>query len=142
MTILTPEERVLAIDFRDRPRRRSRWVHACWLVSFAFIVIGWILLAIGLAHGVNGVEGSVVDPAIRGTIWLDVLDMTMVPAWFIGCAAAETFDLRGGHSIEIMMYLAQAVLYGFIGILLVLFVTAISRSIRLLTRRCANLPSP
>jgi hypothetical protein len=95
------------------------------IISIFFALFGVALLILTLEYRINPVEGSVVDPAIRGTSLHWILLVTTMPAWIAGVALTLNASGDNFAVAVVSMFLFQVLLYHFLGKLVSLGVAII-----------------
>jgi hypothetical protein len=99
------------------------------VISCLFVIVGAALLILTLKYRVNPVEGSVVDPAVRGGALHWILLFTTMPAWIAGATLGLTV-FGDVAAIEIaFMFLIQTALYYFLGKIVSLAVAVIRKGL-------------
>ena len=85
------------------------------IISTVFVIVGAVLLILTIKFRVNPVEGSVVNPAIRGTALHWILLYTTMPAWTAGFTLGEIAFVDNYETAVVLMFLIQVLLYYFLG---------------------------
>ena len=85
------------------------------IISAVFVIVGAVLLILTIKFRVNPVEGSVVNPAIRGTTLHYILLFTTMPAWIAG-ESLSNISFKDSYEFAIaLMFIFQVLLYLFLG---------------------------
>jgi hypothetical protein len=85
------------------------------VISALFVIIGAVLLALTIIYRVNPVEGSVVDPQIRGTALHLTLLYTTMPAWIAGVSLCGALSASNYECAVLLMFLFQVLIYYALG---------------------------
>ncbi len=85
------------------------------IISAVFVIVGAVLLILTIKFRVNPVEGSVVDPGIRGTALHWILLCATMPAWFAGVSLCGKASAGNYQFAVTLMFLFQALIYYFLG---------------------------
>jgi uncharacterized membrane protein len=84
-------------------------------ISCVFVIVGVVLLILTLKFRVNPIEGSVVNPAIRGTVLHWILLYTTMPAWIAGVSLSDKISGNNYEFAAVLMFLIQVLLFYFLG---------------------------
>ncbi|MGD0655593.1 MAG: hypothetical protein ABSA16_14730 [Thermoguttaceae bacterium] len=95
------------------------------IISRVFVIVGVVLLILTLKFRVNPIEGSVVNPAIRGTALHWILLYTTMPAWIAGVTLSDIASVDNYETSVVFMFLIQVPLYYFLGKIVSLVVALI-----------------
>jgi hypothetical protein len=95
------------------------------IISAVFVLVGVVLLILTLKFRVNPVEGSVVNPAVRGTTLHLILLYTTMPAWTAGLTLGEIASVDNYETAVVLMFLIQVLLYYLLGKIVYLVVAII-----------------
>lgn len=95
------------------------------VLTICFVVIGAALLYLTIMYRVNPVEGSVVEPSVRGTALHYVLLFTTMPAWIAGFLLSGMLLGCTEKLAIVLMFLFQVLFYYFLGKLISLIVAII-----------------
>jgi hypothetical protein len=99
-------------------------------ISVLFVIIGSVLLALTIVYRVNPVEGSVVNPDIRGTALHWILFCTTMPAWIAGVSLCGEVSVGSYKCAVVLMFLFQVLIYYSLGKITRLLLAAIRNRCR------------